>query len=86
MKIGEIVILSQKILKTLSEADIKTSDWQYCELYNEYERAVATGAKVSAIVAVMAERYGISEASVWRVVKRMKKEVGVGVGCDRIAT
>lgn len=75
MKAGEIVILAEKLMEVLSKADIKMSDWRYAGVYIDYEKAVESGEKVSAAVAGMAEKYGMSEASVWRVVRRMRKEV-----------
>ena len=75
MKAAEIVEIGEKMMKMLSGADIRMDDWRHLGLWREYVKAVSAGAKVSGVVAGLAERYGISEAGVWRVVRRFKREI-----------
>jgi len=75
MKAAEIVEIGKKMIEMLSKVDIRMGDWQYLDMWREYVRAVSDGAKISGVVADLAKRYGISEAGVWRVVRRFKKEL-----------
>lgn len=75
MKAVKLLILCQGMIKTLSECDIRMSDWQWVELWKEYERMMDDGVKVTGAVAVLAEKYGVSEASVWRMLRRLGRDV-----------
>ena len=46
----------------------------YIELYNDYNRLLAEGEKVSYIVAVLAERYAVSERKVYALLKRLRAD------------
>ena len=53
---------------------IRLDDVQYIELYNEYQVLQKEGNKVSYIVAVLADRYGISERKVYSLIKRFQSD------------
>lgn len=74
MKVGDFVKISSGVLEILSKNDIKTEDYKYIELFKEYER-LAADSKVSYAVAVLAEKYNISEASVYRILRRFRKTI-----------
>ena len=57
MKVIEILKLNKGMLKTCRKVGIRMEDVQYIELYNDYNRLLDEGEKVSYIVAVLAERY-----------------------------
>ena len=78
MKAVEIVILAEKLMKTMSEADIRMTDWQFLDLYREAEAMTRRGEKKAYVVAFLANRYGLSEATVWRILRRMRRSVGEG--------
>lgn len=61
-------------LERLTNAGIKTGDYKYIALYEDYRKALKTGEKVCYIVAVLAERYGVSERTVYDVVKRFGQD------------
>lgn len=77
MKVADFVNLFGEILKLLSKLDIKVSDYQYTNLFSDYASMTERGYKVSYIVAVLAGKYEISEASVYRILRRFKKAVKV---------
>lgn len=62
------------LLKTCRDIGIRVEDVQYIDLYNDYHTLRADGEKVSYIVAVLAERYGISERKVYTLIKRLKSD------------
>ena len=49
-------------------------DVQYIELYNDYNRLLDEGEKVSYIVAVLAERYNVCERKVYPLIKRLQSD------------
>lgn len=49
-------------------------DVQYIELYNDYNRLLDEGEKVSCIVAVLAERYNVCERKVYTLIKRLQSD------------
>lgn len=49
-------------------------DVQYIELYNDYNRLLDEGEKVSYIVAVLAERYYVCERKVYTLIKRLQSD------------
>lgn len=74
MKVIDILKLNRGYLKICREAGIKLNDVQYIDLYNEYCMLSEKGEKVSYIVAMLAERYGISERKVYMLIKHMQSD------------
>ena len=80
--IGDLVVINYDLLKLLSDNGSKISDYQFAELWKRYCVAVKNGEKVSALVAEIVERNGISETQVWRAINRMRREVDI-IGNER---
>lgn len=74
MKVIEILNLNKELLQNIRKAGIRLEDVEYIGLYNEYRKLIAQGEKVSYIVAVLATEYGISERTVYGLVKRFKAD------------
>lgn len=74
MKVFEILKLNRDLLNICRDVGIRMDDVQYIELYNDYNRLLAAGEKVSYIVAVLAERYAISERKVYALIKRLRAD------------
>ncbi len=74
MTIYEVLKFIGEPLERLTDAGIKTGDYKYIALYEDYRKALKTGEKVGYIVAVLAERYGVSERTVYDVVTRFGKD------------
>lgn len=72
MLVANFVKINSECMKLLSNFDVKMSDFKYVEMFSDYENMVKDGDKVSYIVAVLAERYSLSESSVYRILKRFK--------------
>ena len=71
MTIYEALKLSGCMIEQLERAGAKPSDHKYVGLFEDYQRARKRGEKVSYIVAVLAERYKVSERNVYDIVKRL---------------
>ena len=72
--ISEILKLNKGMLKTCRKVGIRMEDVQYIELYNDYNRLLDEGEKVSYIVAVLAERYNVCERKVYTLIKRLQSD------------
>ncbi len=71
MTVYEALKLCGGFIERLEKAGVKPSDHKYVALFEDYRRAKQCGEKVSYIVACLAERYDMSERSVYDVVKRL---------------
>ena len=74
MTIYELLKFIGEPLERLTKTGIKAGDYKYIVLYEDYLKARKTGEKVGYIVAVLAERYGVSERTVYDVVKRFGQD------------
>lgn len=74
MKVIEILKLNKGLLKVLQNLGVKVDDVRYIDLYNDYKTLLARGEKVSYIVAVLSERYDISERTVYGLLKRLQMD------------
>lgn len=70
----EILKLNRELLKICRDVGIRLDDVLYIELYNDYNKLLAEGEKVSYIVAVLAERYAVSERKVYALLKRLRAD------------
>lgn len=70
----ELINFNRELLERLREAGIRLEDARYVDLYSDYLDMHRHGEKVSYIVAVLAEKYGISERKVYGLVKRFKSD------------
>ncbi|MDE5688585.1 MAG: hypothetical protein K2I18_08185 [Paramuribaculum sp.] len=74
MTIYEALKLSGCMIEQLEKAGARPSDHKYVGLFEGYQRARKRGEKVSYIVAVLAERYSVSERNVYDIVKRLVRD------------
>ena len=63
------------VMKSLSECGIRMDDYRFVEMCEEYRRMVDSGQKKEYVIAVLTERYGISESSLRRVMRRLWRSV-----------
>lgn len=79
MKVYELLALNRELIERMCAAGVRLDDVRYVGLYRDYLRMKGAGGKVSYIVAVLAERYGVSERKVYSILKRF------GNDCTEIA-
>ena len=75
MKIIELLRFNKEIRKRMSLNNIRTDDWEYVEMFNEYEQMRNAGEKITWIVSALADKYECSESSVHRIISRFKNDV-----------
>ena len=75
MKVVDILNFASGICAKMANNNIKPSDYIYVEMYREYMRMRSEGHKYEYIVYYLSNQYNVSEASVYRIVKRLDKEL-----------
>ncbi len=68
MKVHEVVSLNGELLKKLHGFGIKTEDYKFVQMFEDYKVGVAAGHKVTYLVAKLAEAYGVSQRFVYKLV------------------
>jgi len=79
MKVVELLKISSPTLKMLSENEVSRHDWRYVQLYEEFLRMRSLGVKYAEAVRMLAKEYGISRATVERIVSRLGRELSEDV-------
>jgi hypothetical protein len=70
----EILNFNRELLKRFQVAGIRLEDVSYIDLYADYTRLLNQGEKVSYVVAVLAEKYSVSERKIYALVKRFQSD------------
>lgn len=70
MKVIEILKVSREIIEMLQKSCIHIGDVRYVGLYEDYESLMARGEKKSYVVALLSEKYKISERKVFYLLKK----------------
>ena len=71
----ELLKTAESLLAVLMKNGIDAKDIKYLELYREYMRLKKEGHKVGYVVYYLSQQYVCSEATVYRVVKRMTQKI-----------
>ncbi|MGP1537449.1 hypothetical protein [Bacteroides heparinolyticus] len=74
MKVIDILNFNRELLKKLQDVGIRLEDYRYVDLYSDYTRMLERGGKVSYIVAVLSDRYSVSERKVYDLIKRSQSD------------
>jgi hypothetical protein len=74
MKIIELVTFNRELLSKIKAAGIHFDDCMYIDLYNEYNTMRKNGEKVTYTVAVLSEKYHISERKVYYLIRRLNSD------------
>lgn len=70
----EALKLSGRLIEQLESVGVRPSDHKYLRLFEEWQEAKRRGEKVGYIVACLADRYSVSERTVYDVVKRLESD------------
>lgn len=79
MKVVDLLRIGGEMLKLLSRNEVGRDDWRYVELFEEFQNMRGLGVKYREAARMLAEDYGISRATVERVVQRLDREVKMNV-------
>lgn len=78
MTIFEILKFNRELLDRLRKAGIRLEDADYIDLFVEFNNMVGNGDKVSYTVAVLADKYNISERKVYSLIKHFQNDCNPG--------
>ena len=74
MKAIELLKIGKGMMEIMSKAGIRTDDYRYIGMYEEYLKMRHEGHKYEYAIARLAKQYGISESSVSRVIRKFGKD------------
>jgi len=77
MKRYELVERYESILQECAMAGVTVQDWKNAEIYRFVQKLRSDGNKMDYCVHQAMIRYVISEATVWRILRRMEKPVTI---------
>ena len=75
MKVYELLTFNKELLRKIHHAGIRPDDYKYADLYTEYEERIASGEKVTYIVATLAAEYGVSERQVYNLLGKFGRDI-----------
>lgn len=75
MKVHELLTFNRELLSRIHRAGIRADDYRFADFYAEYEQRLASGEKVTYIVACLAAKYGVSERQVYNLLDKFGREV-----------
>lgn len=78
MAIFEILKFNRELLDRLRKAGIRLEDADYIDLFVDFNDMVGKGDKVSYTVAVLADKYNISERKVYSLIKHFQNDCNAG--------
>lgn len=73
----EFLKMCESVCHTLDTNGIPPSDVRYLKMYADWVRMRAEGHKYAYIAYYLTTQYGVSETSLYRIVKRMEKQLSL---------
>lgn len=70
----EALKLSGRLIEQLEAVGVRPSDHKYLRLFEDWREAKQRGEKVAYVVACLADKYRVSERTVYDVVKRLESD------------
>lgn len=74
MTVFEILKFNREMLERLRRMGVRLDDTRYIDLFSEFCDMVNSGDKVSYAVAVLADRYGVSERKVYSLLRHFRTD------------
>lgn len=78
MTIFEILKFNRELLNRLRQYGIRLEDADYIDLFANFNNMVGAGNKVSYAVAVLADKYDVSERKVYSLIKHFQNDCNPG--------
>jgi Mn-dependent DtxR family transcriptional regulator len=75
MEALDFLRLVEKMLKKMSDCDLRIDDYKHIEMYEEYARMRQNGEKVDYILRFLSDKHKLSESTIKRIVRRLSKKV-----------
>lgn len=74
MKNYEILKMNASLLQLLNKNGVSVNDVNYIGIFDEFMNMKQQGLKVRYIAITLAEKYGMTDRSIFKIVKRMSQE------------
>lgn len=74
MTVFEILNFNKELLRRLMATGVKANDCVYVDLYNDYLQMRDAGNKMTYIVAMLSDKYNVSERKVYSIIGRLGKD------------
>jgi hypothetical protein len=74
MTVFEILNFNREFIGRLALIKFNPEDCKYIDLYSDYEKMRRNGDKVTYIVAVLADKYRVSERKIYSIVKQFRSD------------
>lgn len=74
MKNYEILKMNASLLQLLNKNGVSVNDVNYIGIFDEFMEMKKQGLKVRYIAITLAEKYGMTDRSIFKIVKRMSQE------------
>lgn len=75
MKQYELIKATESTLRMVVEKDVCVQDVKNLSMYEDYKRLKEEGLKVTYIVNYLCSQYCTSEPTIYRIIKRMEKDI-----------
>lgn len=75
MKLFELLAFNREVLRCLDTIGANSTDYRYVPLYFDYLSMRQGGDKMTYIVAVLSDRYGVSERKVYYIIDLLGREI-----------
>lgn len=69
----EILKMNKSLLQTLSKNGVSVNDVNYLNMFDEFMEMKKQGLKVRYIALTLAEKYNLSDRSIFKIVKRLSQ-------------
>lgn len=71
----QLLRANESLLQLISDNKINITDVTHLGIYSEYQRMKEEGHKVSYITIYLADKYGMTDRGVYKVINRLNKKV-----------
>ena len=79
MTIFKILKFNRELLNKLRESGIRLEDAEYVDIFVDFNEMVSRGNKVYYVMAVLADKFHVSERKVYSLIKRFQSDCNSGV-------
>ena len=75
MTVYEFILLNRYMLDAINNASIELKDIKYICLFEEYNKMLSEGFKMTFSISSLSEKYSVSERQVYRIINKFSKSI-----------
>lgn len=73
----ELLLMNRSMVEVLLANHINIQDVHNLQIYEQFEEMKKQGHKVSYITVFLADKYGMTERGIYKIVKRLNRQISV---------